>query len=161
MKKLLLFAAPLFLLFSSSCEEGKSAIKRLNRNDGTWTIETLRVDHYDAAGERIVSTDVSENAGELIFFRSATLNELFAHYMVTANLVDSIGTIRVYVGDVYFDHTRVAFAEDSSPNHSWPNELEGVWTVLEDKRNKQEWSLCAADLNGTLITKTTIFLKKK
>lgn len=156
----LLFAA--LLVAFVSCDKGDMEIKKLNRGEGIWEITSMRYETYDSLGQHVVSTNTVSAPGELVFFKTASLDALFDYYLVVANMKDpATGNISAYPGQIYYDGNRVSMEEDSDPYHSFPNELEGVWTITDDGRKKQEWTSYALGTNGELTQKTTIYLKKK
>lgn len=148
-----IFAAIIASTFVA-CDKGDIEIKKLNRGEGIWAIETLRTDYYDAAGASVDSSTTVADIGEFVFFQNTTLNGLFDEHLVVVNINDTSGVIFAYAGGVYYDDNRVKIAETGSG-------LDGVWTVVDNGRNKQEWQLFATNTNGGLATKWTLNIKKK
>lgn len=161
MKKLI--AIPFFVAAMSlmSCDKGDVEIKRMTRGEGVWAIETMQYDTYDSAGVNVVSTSTLSDVGELIFFESPTLNALFDHHMVVADINDTSGTVYSSPGDVYYDGDRCYFGEDADPNHNFPDFLEGLWTIEENGRKTQVFTMFSVNTNGTLVGKCTMTLKKQ
>lgn len=145
----------------AACDPGDLGIKRMYHGDGTWTIESLRWQTFDSTGTKTVIDTTQENLGELIFFRSKTTNALFDHYCVVAQMKQADGSFVDNPGEVFFDGVRANMQEDPDGNHNYPDDLEGLWTVTENHRKSQVWTIYANQPNGYLGMKKTLTLKKK
>jgi len=148
---ILLFSAVIATTFVS-CDKGDLEIKKMNRGDGTWTIESVRTEQYDSVGQSVINSNTVDNAGEFIFFRTGTLNALFDEHLLVVSMVDTSGTA-VYTGGAYYDDNRVKVAATSP--------LDGVWTVDDNGRRKQQWSIYEVGTDGYLDRKMIMVLKKK
>jgi hypothetical protein len=162
MKKIALPLLGLFIAFSllTGCDKADVKIKKLYHGDGIWTIENIHYEYYDANGKSVISDSTVSNPGELVFFRTGTLNELFDYHFVVANMYDAAGNVQVSTGEAFFDETRVHFGQDANSS-PFPAVLLALWTVNNSDRHKQEWSNYQLRLDGTLAVKTSISLKKK
>lgn len=161
MKNGIYFICALFLFVFSSCEVGDMEIKKLNRGEGIWEITGMQYQNYDSLGQNVVTDSTISDIGELVFFKSQTIDALFNYYLVVANMKDANGNITGHPGYIFFDGNRVSMKEDGDPNHSFPDGLEGIWTVTDSGRKKQEWTMYLLAPNGNLAQKVTIKLKKK
>jgi hypothetical protein len=162
MKKISL---PIFgLLFAFSlligCDKADIKVKKLYHGDGTWTIESIHYEYYDSTGKNIIHDSTLTDVGEMIFFRTTTLNALWDYHFVVINLPDASGIIHAYTGEVFFDESRVHFGQDANLS-PFPGEFMALWSVNNSNRHKQEWSKYQLRGDGTLDVKTTIALKKK
>lgn len=155
MKKLVILTALIPLLALVSCDKGDMEIKKMNRGDGTWTIESLRHEYYNSNGSDIDSTKTVDNPGELIFFKEGTLNELFDEHFVVIDLFDAAGNVSAYPGGAYYDDVRCKISSDAG------TPIDGVWTILDNGRRKQEWQIVTPAGNGGLVERITLTLKKK
>lgn len=161
MKKFIsLFFTAAFFAFCASCDVGDIEIKKLNRGKGTWQIAGLRYQHYDSTGANVVADSTRDNPGELVFFKTTTLNALYDYYLVVANMYQPSGDIISNPGEVFYDSNRASLAEGAGPAYDFPDELEGVWTVEDDGRKKQVWTIYQLRGNSTLQTKITMTLEK-
>ncbi|HTL82798.1 MAG TPA: hypothetical protein VL651_13890 [Bacteroidia bacterium] len=157
-----LFSAAIIpALFFISCEKADQEIKKLNRHDGKWKIESIHYENYDSLGLRVVSDSTQHDIGEFVFFKSPTIDALWSGYLVTAMLPDGQGGTNAFPGLIYFDANRVYMQEDSDSNHSFPDQFEGLWTVTVDKRNKQEWTVFKMSANNYLAQKETLTITKE
>jgi hypothetical protein len=145
------------LLFTG-CDKADMKVKKLNHGDGTWTIESLHIEYYDSLGRNVVSDETQSNLGELIFFKSTTLDALFDYHLVVADIPDANGNIAAYRGEVYFDEDRADFDQTVDGD---PFPFLGLWTVNDSSRHKQEWSSYVLKADGSLYSKSTLTLKKK
>ncbi len=162
MKNLLCILIGILSIVFVSCDKGDVEIKKMTRGSGVWAIESMQYDTYDAAGASVISTTTVDNPGELLFFESPTLNALFSHHMVVATMFDTSGAVIANPGRVFYDGDRVYFGEDPDPGHNFPDILEGIWTIAEDGRKEQEWTMFWMNSStGLLETKVTMFMKKK
>lgn len=161
MKKLIYLICSGLLFTIVSCDKGDMEIKTMNRGEGIWFIESIVTETYDSLGVNVIATNTDENPGDLVFFTSPTMNALFSHHMVVANMKDASGNVSSNPGDVYYDGDRVFFGEDPDPGHNFPDDLEGLWTITENKRRKQVWTVFALSGTGELAVKRTMNLKKK
>jgi hypothetical protein len=150
----ILFAV-LSALFFASCEKGDIEVKRLYKGEGIWKIESLERSYYNAAGTGVDSSSTLSDVGEFVFFQNTTLNGLFEEHFMCLNLIDNLGNTQSYPGGVYFDANRVKISTDAGTS------LDGVWTVDDDGRRKQVWSIYGMRPDGTLSEKWTMTLKKK
>jgi hypothetical protein len=142
-----------------SCEKADQEIKRLNRKDGKWKIESIHYEYYDSTGTNVVSDSTQNDVGEFVFFKSPTLDALWSGYLVTVMLPDGLGGTSAFVGIIYFDGDRVYIQEDSDAGHSFPDQYEGLWNVTENKRNKQVWTVFG--MNNVLSSKRTMTITKE
>lgn len=133
-------------------------VKKLNHGDGTWTIESLHYEYYDAAGHSVVSDSTVSDLGELIFFKTTTLNALWDYHLVVANMKNASGDNSAYRGEVFFDTDRADF-QQTVDGDAFP--FLGLWSVNKSSRRIQEWSSFGLRADGTLGSKVTISLKKK
>ena len=158
MRTIAAIISSIFLFALTSCEKGDVEIKRLTKGDGIWTIESISYDTFDASGSAVVGNYNWNDVGEFVFFSSATANALYAHHLVVVTINDGSGGSSSYPGDVYYDGDRMFFQEDPDPNHSFPDYLEGTWTVTDDGRNKKV--LTFYEMNGNaLFVKRTMTIK--
>lgn len=155
MKKIVILTALLPLLALVSCDKGDMEIKKMNRGEGTWSIESLRYEYYNANGSDVDSTVTLDNPGELIFFREPTLNALFDEHLVVIDLFDTAGNVTAHPGGAYYDDVRCKISSDSG------TPIDGVWTVVDNGRKKQQWQIVSASSNGGLVERITMNLKKK
>lgn len=154
MKRITFILASFCVFLLVSCDKGDIEIRKLNRGEGIWAIESIRYEQYDSVGVNVVSTTNYSDVGEFVFFQNTTLNGLYDEHLVVVNINDTSGVIMGYPGGVYYDDNRVKIEADGSG-------LSGVWTVVENGRRKQEWALYSANMDGGLATKSTMNLKKK
>lgn len=138
----------------AACDKGDIEIRKLNRGEGIWTIESVYYEEYDSAGANVIGSSTISNPGEFVFFRNTTLNGLFDEHFVVANMTDTSGIVTAYPGGVYYDDNRVKITCDHSL-------VDGVWTVEENGRRKQEWTLFSVRGDGSLETKATMNISKK
>jgi hypothetical protein len=138
----------------ASCDKGDMEIKKLNRGEGVWTIESIQTDTYDSLGVNVVSTVTQTDIGEFVFFNNTTLNGLYDEHFLTLHIKDTNGIVSAYPGGVYYDDNRVKISETGSG-------IDGVWTVDDNGRRKQEWSIYSVRPSGTLATKSILKMKKK
>lgn len=151
------FAITLWAIISLalvSCDKGDMEVRKLNRGEGVWTIESVRTDTYDSTGTNVVSTVTQTDIGEFVFFNNTTLNGLFDEHFLTLHIKDTNGIITAYPGGVYYDDNRVKISDTGTG-------IDGVWTVDDNGRRKQEWSIYAVRPSGTLATKSILKMKKK
>lgn len=160
MKYTLLLLA-VFTLALASCEVGDMEVKKLNRGDGTWSIESIHYENYDSLGQHVVSDSTQSNVGEFVFFKTHTLDALFNYYLVVANMNHPDGSVIAHPGYIFYDGNRVSMKEDGDVNHNFPDQFEGVWTVTENKRRHQEWTIYSTNSSGNLVQKITLVLKRK
>ncbi len=160
MKNLIRIFFPAALLLLASCDPGDIEIKKLNRGEGIWQIAGLRYQQYDSTGANVVADSTRDNPGELVFFKTTTLNALYDYYLVVANMYQSNGDIISNPGEVFYDGNRASLAEGTGPVYDFPDELEGVWTVEDDGRKKQVWTIYQLRGNSSLQTKITMTLEK-
>lgn len=151
-KAMVLFAVTLVFLVTS-CDKGDMEVQKLNRGKGIWEIETVRYDYYNAAGTSVDSSRSVSSPGEFVFFNNTTLNGLFDEHLAVVNIFNANGTVTAFPGGIYYDDNRAKIDAGSM--------FDGVWTVVDNGRRKQEWALYGVYPTGSLATKTTIFLKKK
>ena len=155
------FPVLFFGMIISSCEPGDQEIKKLNRNDGIWTITDMHYEYFDSVGVNVASDSTVSDVGELVFFTSQSADALYSGYTVVANMNQSNGTVLAVPGYIFYDSKRV-YMQDSNASGTFPTEFQGVWTVDENKRNKQSWTQYYMDPNtGYLSARTTIHLTKK
>lgn len=155
MRTLIILSATILVSLFASCDKGDLEVKKLNRGEGIWVIESVEKAYYDSTGINIDSTRLYENVGEFVFFQNTTLNALFDEHFVCVNLIDNLGNTQSYPGGVYYDDNRVKIATDAG---IW---LDGVWTVLDNGRRRQEWAIYALQANGELWQKWTMKIRKK
>ncbi len=160
MKNFIRLFFPAALLLLASCDTGDIEIKKLNRGEGIWQIASIRYQHYDSAGANVVADSTRNAPGELVFFRTTTLNALYDYYLVVANMYQPNGDIISNPGEVFYDGNRANLAEGSGPAYDFPDELEGVWTVEDDGRKKQVWAIYQLRGNSSLQTKISMTLEK-
>ncbi len=153
MKRIIILLASISSLFMISCDKGDMEVKKLNRGEGIWVIESVQTDQYDSAGVSVISTLTVNDPGEFVFFQNTTLNGLFDEHLVVVNMNDTSGVITAFPGGVYYDDNRVKI-DAGCP-------YDGVWTVVDNGRRKQEWSIFSTNVNGGLQSKMTMFIKKK
>jgi hypothetical protein len=147
-----------FVATFSSCDPGDMHIKRMYGGDGVWTIESLQWQYYDSLGENVVVDSTHDDYGEMVFYRTKGTNALFDHYCVVVQVKTTNGTFADYPGEVFFDGLRANMQED--PYHGFPDQLKGVWTVLEDHRKSQVWEQFTINSNGYMGSRKTLTLKK-
>jgi hypothetical protein len=155
------FLFSLVLLFTFiGCDPGDLAIKKLNRKDGTWHITSIHYEVFDSTQIHVVFDSTQNDPGDLIFFKTKTLNAFWDYYMVVADLKNTDGTITSTPGRIFFDDVRVDLAQDPDPGHNFPSQLIGLWTVVVNKRNSQEWSIHTFDPSGIMTKKTMELVMK-
>lgn len=154
MNRITFILASFFILLFVSCDKGDIEIRKLNRGEGIWAIESLRYEQFDSTGVSVVSTANYSDVGEFVFFQNTTLSGLYDEHLVVVNINDTSGVIMAYPGGVYYDDNRVKIDAGGSG-------LNGVWTVIENGRRKQEWALYTTNADGGLATKSTMHIKKK
>ncbi len=144
-----------------SCDKGDMEIKKLNRGEGTWTIESIVVEEYDSTGINRTGSTTRTDLGEFVFFKETTLSALFDEHFVTILIPDTSGVISGYTGGVYYDDSRVKIDCDPAPIVGGIVSLNGVWTVHDNGRRNQTWTMYILDNNATLATKYILEIKKK
>lgn len=155
MRTLAILSAAFIVTLFASCDKGDMEVKKLNRGEGIWVIESVEKSYYDSTGAHVDSTRLYQDVGEFVFFQNTTLNALFDEHFVVVNLNDTSGNILAYPGGVYYDDNRVKIATDGG---IW---LDGVWTVVDNGRRKQEWAIYGLQSNGNLGEKWTMKISKK
>lgn len=153
MKKIFCIGTLICAFFLMSCDKGDMEVQKLNRGNGIWEIETVRYDYYNATGSSIDSSRTVNALGEMVFFNNTTLSGLYDEHLVVVDIFNANGTVTAFSGGVYYDDNRAKIDAGSM--------FDGVWTVVDNGRRKQEWALYAVYPTGYLATKTTMFLKKK
>ncbi len=162
MKKLLFpFISVLFVsLVLVGCDKADVKIKRLYHGDGTWTIESLTTEYFNAAGITVDSTIVDDSYGEIAFFKSTTLDALWDYHFCVIYQKDVVGKYHEYPCGAYFDGVRANIEDNVYPGNCPPKFL-GLWTVTENNRRKQVWTLFSLRGDYTLYSKTTLKMKFK
>jgi hypothetical protein len=146
----------------ASCDKGDMEVRKLNRGEGIWAIESLTVEEYDSTGANRINSVTGTDLGEFVFFKEGTLNALFDEHFVVVDIFDTSGVVTGHPGGVYYDDNRVKIDADSDPrvmNDQFS--LNGVWTVEENGRKAQTWTMFLLDANATLKWKYILTIRKK
>lgn len=155
------FCAIIAVVFAS-CDKGDLEIKKLNRGEGIWSIESLTIEHYDSTGVNRTNSVTGTDLGEFVFFQQTTLNGLFDEHFVVLDLFDTSGVVIGHPGGVYYDDNRVKIDVDPAPFvMNGQASLNGVWTVEDNGRRNQTWTMFLLDGNATLEWKYILEIKKK
>jgi hypothetical protein len=146
----------------SSCDKGDMEIKKLNKGEGIWAIESMVIETYDSTGVNRIASMEQTNIGEFVFFQNTTLNALYDEHFVTALIEDTTGVTTGYTGGVYYDDSRVKIDCDPQPPvFNGYTSLNGVWTVEDNGRKKQMWTMYILDNNATLHEKYILEISRK
>lgn len=162
MKMYIITLCALITAAFASCDKGDMEIKKLNKGEGIWTIESMIIEEYDSTGVNRINSVEQTGIGEFVFFKGTTLNALFDEHFVTTLIEDTSGVITGYTGGVYYDDTRVKIDCDPAPPvFGGAATLNGVWTVQDNGRKAQTWTMYILDNNATLATKYILEISKK
>lgn len=145
-----------------SCDKGDLEIRKLNKGEGIWAIESLTVEEYDSTGVNRINSVTGTDLGEFVFFKEGTLNALFDEHFLVLNRFDTSGVVIGHPGGAYYDDNRVKIDVDPEPYvMNGQYNLNGVWTVEDNGRRKQTWTMFILDGNATLYRKYILGIKKK
>lgn len=161
MRKLntMLVAFGLLLATLTACDDEDTKVNRVHSGSGIWAVEEIRIERFDTTG-KLLETEVTENAGELVLFETGSLSLLFGFYQgVFIDHLDSVKGKVGYTLEYRIDGTRSVIQSMSFDPHG----LGGVYTIKKFGRQNQEWFNVSMHPRGEFLinTKKTIVLKKK
>lgn len=129
-----------------SCDKGDIKANRLQRGNGRWNMSTWEKIGYNADGT-VQYDSVFHNIGEIIFFQDGSLNALYDYYsgVMKLNLLP-VGQ-QVYRIEYYDDGNRFHIASDGVPVELQHYNINKLYTVVKNRRNKQELIYIKSDGN--------------
>lgn len=152
------FILSVALFFLNSCERNERLANVMSAGSGIWLIEKVHYTNYDTTGN-VTLDSVVNNMGELVFFDSSTLGELFNYNACVYIQYDSIGKpIASYPCEYFTDKYRFDIRYG-------PGIISRTYTVEDWGTNKQTWSYTTTqNINpnaSNLATEIKIFIKRK
>ncbi len=134
------------LFFSCNKEDHNS--KKLCRGEGRWTVDFATNEIYDSTGKVIWDTTVN-NVGELVLFRTGSLEALYGYRQAVFLVTDTAGT-HAYPLEYVFDGKRITLKYCIAPY-----DINGTYSSAIDKKNEQQWEIYGSNGNTSAVTSLT------
>ena len=130
-----------------SCNKEDQHAKKLYKNQGRWTIDYVTTQLFDSTGA-VISDSTVKNIGELVLFKSGSLDALYGYRQAVFLYTDSV--THAYPFEYMFDGKRISIKYCDAPF-----EIDGTYSAFIDKANEQQWEIYSTNGNTNAVTSLT------